>query len=491
MRRQPQLLKIITDAEVDRIHETSLAILEEVGVEFPNRAVLELFAAAGASVDFDSQVVRIPASLVETALRTLPKDFTVTPADGGPPIHLGDGDLKLSMDCTDQIVDLRRNQKRRGTQEDILQGIMVANALDNVRLATGYVLPHEVPQSAGDVIGYQLLYTYSKKAVATWIYSSRSADYIIEMAKIVAGGAEQLKRTKLLTYFAEPVSPLRYAPHTLEIMLKMAVYECPIYLGPMVTAGGSGPVTLAGTLALHNAEILHGLTLIYLLNPRQPVIYSCHTHALDLSRGTIQYGSPEQALLACAAAQLAQKYGLAVCGNVMLADSNTADYQAGFEAGATAAYALAAGWDMLGFLGFGTIGVVGAGVGHSLEMMIIQDEALSYLKRMLASFEVTDDTLALDIIRDAGIGGNFLALPHTAEHMRRELWRSGGIFPRLDFQTWADAGAKETLDRAAGRLDEILRDFPPEPVLEPEKVEQIRAIRDRAEADARRREGTL
>ena len=351
MRKQPQLLKIITDAEADRIHETSLAILEEVGVEFPDRRVLDMFAAAGASVDFDRQIVRIPASLVETALQTLPKDFSVTPADGGPPIHLGDGDLKLSMDCTDQIVDLRHNTKRRGTQEDVLKGIVVANALDNVRLATGYVLPYDVPQSAGDVIGYQLLYTYSKKAVATWIYSSRSADFIIEMAKIVAGGEEQLRRKKLLTYFAEPVSPLRYAPHTLDIMLKMAAYECPIYLGPMVTTGGSGPVTLAGTLAMHNAEILHGLTLTYLLNPRQPVIYSCHTHALDLSRGTIQYGAPEQALLACAAAQLAQSYGLAVCGNVMLTDSNMADYQSGFEAGATAAYALAAGWDMLGFLG--------------------------------------------------------------------------------------------------------------------------------------------
>lgn len=485
MRKQPQLLKIITDAEVDRIHETSLTILEEVGVKFPNQQVLDLFESAGASVDFDRQVVRIPATLVETALRTLPKDFSIIPPDGGSPIHLGDGDLKLSMDCTDQIVDLRRNVKYRGTQEDIIKGITVANALDNVRLATGYCLPHEVPQSAGDVIGYQFLFTYSQKAVATWIYSARSADYIIEMAKIVAGGAEQLKQKKLLTYFAEPISPLHYAPHTLEIMIKMAEYECPIYLGPMVTTGGSGPVTLAGTLALHNAEILHGLTLIYLLNPRQPVIYSCHAHTLDLRRGTIQYGAPEQSLLACAASQLAQKYGLAVCGNVMLTDSNVADYQAGFESGATAAYALAAGWDMLGFLGFGTIGVVGSGVGHSLELMIIQDEALSYLKRMLASFEVNDETLALDVIREVGIGGNFLAQPHTVRHMRRELWRPGGVFPRLDYQTWAGSGAKSTLDRAAARLDEILTNNPPVPVLDPDKATLLKEIRDQAEEEAR------
>jgi trimethylamine--corrinoid protein Co-methyltransferase len=486
LRKQPQLLQILTGAEIERIHETSLTILEEVGVHFPDARVLGLFEDAGARVDFERQVVRLPAALVETALRALPKDFSTTPPDGGPPLNLGDGDLKLSMDCTDQIVDLTHNRKRRGTQEDVLQGIAVANALDNVRLATGYVLPHEVPQAAGDVVGYQLLYTYSKKAVATWIYSARSAAYILEMAQVVAGGAEALKEKKLLTYFAEPVSPLRYAPHTLQIMRMMAKYECPIYLGPMVTAGGSGPVTLAGTLALHNAEILHGLALIYLLNPRQPVIYSCHAHALDLSRGTIQYGAPEQALLAAAAAQLARKYGLAVCGNVMLTDSNTADYQAGFEAGATAAYALAAGWDMLGFLGFGTIGVVGAGVGHSLELVIMQDEALSYLQRMLRSFEVSEETLALDVIRQAGIGGNFLAQPHTARHMRRELWRPSGIFPRLDYQRWAKAGAPTALDRARSRLEEILSAYEPEPVLAPDRVERLREIRQAAEARARR-----
>ena len=336
----------------------------------------------------------------------------------------------------------------------------------------------------GDVAGYQLLFTYARKAVATWIYSARSADHILEMARVVAGGTEALKRKKLLTYFAEPVSPLRYAPHTLEIMCKMAQFECPIYLGPMVTAGGSGPVTLAGTLALHNAEILHGLTLTYLLNPRQPVIYSCHAHVLDLRRGTIQYGAPEQGLLAAAASQLARKQGLVVCGNVMLSDSNTADYQAGFEAGATAAYALAAGWDMLGLLGFGTLGVVGAGVGHSLEMAIMQDEALSYLKRMVASFEVNEDTLALDLIREAGIGGNFLAEPHTAKHMRQELWEPGGIFPRLDYEAWAEGGSKTALDRAEEKLAEVLRDYPPEPVLEPDKVRKLQEIRELAEAEA-------
>ena len=297
------------------------------------------------------------------------------------------------------------------------------------------------------------------------------------MAKIVAGGQDELRRKKILTYFAEPVSPLQYAPHTLEIVLKLTQYELPIYLGPMVTMGGTGPVTMAGALALHNAEILHGLTMIYLCNPRQPVIYSCHCHSLDLMRMVTQYGAPEQALLAAGACQLARRYGLAVCGNVMLTDSNLLDYMAGFEEGATAAYALVAGWDMLGFVGFGTIGAVGNGVGHSLEKVIVQDEALSYLKRMLRSFDATEETLGFSAIKEAGIGGNFLACDHTVRHMRNELWRGKGIFKNYDYTQWSKEGAESITDRAYARLEEILNEsMPLEPNLPEDNVAAIREL---------------
>jgi trimethylamine--corrinoid protein Co-methyltransferase len=365
-----------------------------------------------------------------------------------------------------------------------LRGIAVSNALDNVRLATGYCLASDVPDIAGDVAAYRLLWTYSKKAVANWIYSTGSARAILEMALVVAGGKEELRRKKLLTYFAEPISPLRWATHSLEIMLLLAEHECPIYLGPMVTVGGSGPVTLAGSLAMHNAEILQGLVAIHACNPRQPVIYSCHAHRLDLSRGTILYGAPEQALLAVGATQLAKRYGMAISGNVMLSDSNCPDYMAGFEAAATATYALAAGWEILGFCGFGTIGVAGSGVGLSLEHAIIQDEALGYLGRMVRSFDVNDDTLAVDLIEQVGIGGNFFAEEHTVRHMRSELWQDRGIFKACDYETWARNGAKTVLDRAHARLEDILATaLPLEPILEPGKTHELKRIEDRYSKD--------
>lgn len=485
-RKQPSLLKVITDREVELIHETSLKMLREIGVKYPNKEMLERFEGAGAEVDYTSEVVKIPEKLVYKALSSLQKDFSMTPPDEGPPITLGDGNLQLSMDTTPDIVDIMTNTKRNGTAEDTLKGIAVSNALENVRLATAYCLPSEVVQYASDVYCYELLWTYSRKPVSTWIYSSRSADYILEIAKLVAGGEDELRRKKLLTYFAEPISPFQYAPHTLDIVLKLAKYELPIYLGPMVTMGGTGPVTIAGTLALHNAEILQGLTMIYLCNSKQPVIYSAHCHSLDLMRMSIQYGAPEQALLAVGATQLARYYGLAICGNVMLSDSNLLDYMAGFEEAATATYALAAGWDMLGFMGFGTIGVVGNGVGHSLEKVIVQDEALDYMKRMIKSFDVNEETLAYDVIKKVGIGGNFSSEEHTVKHMRDEVWRSKGMFMNYDYEKWSKEGAQSIAERAHVRLNEILNKYLPlEPVLPANTIDSLKYLTRKAMEERR------
>lgn len=265
MRRQHQALEVLTPDEVESIHQTSLSILQDIGARFPNEEILGLFENAGAQVDYERQVVKIPGDLIEKAIQTLPKDFSITPGDAGDPVKFGDGKLKLCMDTCPDIVDYMTNTKRRGNISDTLKGIIVGNALESVRTVSAYCLPSDVPPQVADIVSYQLLYTYSKKPVSTWIYSSESADYVIEMAKIAAGGEEELRRKKNLTYFAEPISPLQYAPHTLEIVLKLTKYALPIFLGPMVTTGGSGPVTLAGTTAMQNAEVLQGLVMIYLL----------------------------------------------------------------------------------------------------------------------------------------------------------------------------------------------------------------------------------
>ncbi|MCL5987142.1 MAG: trimethylamine methyltransferase family protein [Actinobacteria bacterium] len=472
--------KILTDQEIEKIHKTSLRILNEIGISAPNDQILELLQNNGAKVDKEKKIAKLPTELVERTIKFQPKDFSVFPPDSGPPIEFGDSKLKLSMDTTPDIVDYIQNEKRRGTVEDVLKGICVGNALDNVRIVAPHCLPSDVPQHCADVICYKLLFTYSKKVCQTWIYSSRSADYVIEMAKVVAGGENELRQKKLVTYFAESISPLQFAPHTLEIMVKMANYDLPIYLGPMVSAGGSGPVTLAGTIALENAEVLAGMVLIYLLNPRQPVVYSGTAILLDLKIGLASYGSPEQAIMSMAFAQMARRYNMVACCLVHLSDSNLPDFQRGYEAAATLSFALSTGAEVIGIYGYGSIGVVGSGVGLSLHQEIMDNEGLSYMSRILRGVEATEDTLAFDLIKEVGIGGNFICTDHTYNNMRKEQW-SWDLFSRQSYSRWSESGKSDILKRSDDRLKEILTaNYPPQPVVDEKKINQLEEIVNRA-----------
>jgi len=460
-------LTILSEEEVEKIHQTSLRILEEIGLHIPNEEILSIIEKNGAEVDWDRSIVRFPESLVMRAVSGVGKDFTKSPAYWDKHIPLGKGEFILWMCSQPEVVELSRNIKRRGTHEDMIKGITVGNVLPNVGLVEPHGLPGEVPPKVVDVYCWRYLYTYARKPCHTWIYSTRSAKYVIEMAKAVAGGEEELKRKKTLLYFAETVSPLRYAPYTLEIMLLMSKYEVPIYIGPMVTAGGSGPVTLAGTVALCNAEILSEIVLVWLLNPNQALVYPGLASIIDLRRGLISYGAPEQALLAIAAVQMAKRYRMACCCNIHLSDSNLADFQRGYEAAATVAFALSAGVEMIGIVGCAGAGFMASNPGcQSLEQLIIDNECADYIKRILRGFEVNDETLAFNLMKKVGVGRTFIGEEHTVRHMREEHFFPT-LFNRKSYHEWQADGSTSIAERARKRLEAILaKNYPPDPVID-------------------------
>jgi trimethylamine--corrinoid protein Co-methyltransferase len=458
-------LAVMDEKEVGRIHDASVWILGKIGMLIPDKDILELLEQNGADIDWDKQTARFPVNLIDDALKGINKNFKQASAYFDRHIELNRGECILWMCSMPEVVDLEKNVKRRGTHEDMMKGITVGNVLPNVGVIEPHGIPGEVPSHIVDVYCYRYLYAYSKKPCSTWIYSERSARYIIEMAKVMAGSENNKKLP--LYYFADTVSPLRYAPHTLKIMKLMARHKVPVYIGPMVTAGGSGPVTLAGTVALCNAEVLSQIVLVWLLNPDQALVYPGISTILDLRNALISYGAPEQALTAIGAVQMAKYYGMGCCCNIHISDSNMCDFQRGYEAAATAAFALSAGVEMLGIVGYGAAGLVSSNPGcQSLEQLIIDNECADYLKRILRGFEVNEETLALDLIRETGIGGTFIDKEHTVRHMRDEHFFPD-IFNRDAYSTWVKNGAKSTLEKAKARLKEILdENYPPLPVID-------------------------
>ena len=469
------------DDEVKDIHRTSIRILEEIGLHIPHEDTLYLLEHNGALIDWESQVARFPESLVQKAINGIKKDFKDAPAYFGKHIELDQGEFILWMCSEPEVVDIMKNEKRHGTHEDMMKGITIGNVLPNVGLIEPHGLPREAPSYLLDIYCFRYLYTYSRKPCSTWIYSAGTARYIIDMAKIIA--RKKNEKQLPLIYFAETISPLKYAPHTLEIMKLMAENNAQINIGPMVTTGGSGPVTLAGTIALENAEVLSLITLVWLRNPEQALVYPGISSALDMKTALISYGSPEQALLPMAAVQMAKHYGMGCCCNIHLSDSNTCDFQRGYEAAATAAFALASGVEMIGTVGYSGAGFMATNPGcQSLEQLIIDNECADYLKRILRGFEINEETLAFELIREVGIGGTFMDKLHTVEHMKEELFFSD-LFNRDPYNTWQDKGATTIAERAHVRLKELLdKHYPPEPVIDRNTEKLLEEIYQEASA---------
>jgi trimethylamine--corrinoid protein Co-methyltransferase len=241
----------------------------------------------------------------------------------------------------------------------------------------------------------------------------------------------------------------------------------------MAICGSSGPVTLAGTLAQENAEILAGVVISQLLAPGLPVTYWGIPHILDPATANMVFGGPEQGLMAAAITQLGKSYGLPVGVNVGLTDAKIPDAQAGLEKGMTLLMGALAGADI-----FGHMGIAGMDQGSCLAQLVIDNEMMGHMRRTLKGVTVSDHTLALDVIREVGIGGHFLAEEHTARSFRDEFF-----FPRLcdrnQWEPWIASGGTTMLERAIAleeRLATTHQVAPPEEAV----VAEIDAIVARA-----------
>ena len=258
--------------------------------------------------------------------------------------------------------------------------------------------------------------------------------------------------------FIEPISPLQLSKEGLDILVEFARTGLPVGFGPMAMTMATAPATLAGTIAQENAEMLAGITISQLLSPGLPVTYWGIPHIMDPATGNISFGSPEQGLMAVAITQIAKWYGFPVGVNVGLTDSKLPDSQNGLERGMTLLLGILAGADI-----FGHMGIVGADQGASLAELVMNNEMIGYLKRIMRGFEVNKETIAFEVIRRVGVGGHFLEDEHTLRHFKEELWFPS-LFDRNNWEIWKGKGGNSIVERAVKKKEEILNEHKIEPL---------------------------
>jgi trimethylamine--corrinoid protein Co-methyltransferase len=434
MKQLRALVEILSPDELQAIHGASLDILARTGVRLPYEDCLGLVCKQGAVVDFERQAMRVPISVMEEFVREL----RVAAAPARDPLVRGPirGDISPQV----HVVDYATGSRRPGTSGDILRGIALVEHLANIPRSNAVCVPSDVDPLVSDLHAYLLLYLHAKKPGGTYILSPRTASCIMDMA-------ETLGRRE--TYLVETVSPLAFRRETLEMALLFAGRRHRLAIAPMVMAGTTAPATLAGACTLMNAEILASLFVCRALSGETPPWYVHGSHAADPHTLLCSFGSPAQSLLGIATAQLGAFYGLPAGSNTGLSDSLQPDFQCGMEKLSSAVFSCLAGT-----VAIGCQGIAGADQGFSFEQLVLDDEWLDAYNFVLGGFTADRESIAADLIRTVGIGGTFVAEPHTAEHLRESWWRSK-LFRRVGWDVWKSGGAETCLERAHRRVEEL------------------------------------
>jgi trimethylamine--corrinoid protein Co-methyltransferase len=450
---------VLDDKKIGLIHRTSIGILGTVGIVIPHKEMRNLFRAAGAVVDDAAECVKIPEKLVMSSLATAGKKFTLYGRDLARTAVFGEGKRNYNATAGEALwIDDHTGERRYTTIDDVRAAARLGNSLPDLNIVGAMADPKDIPTSYRCVEVAAEMLKLTTKPITFWFHDRASAKFLIDLFAAVRGSVEEVARHPFAYPFLEPISPLRFPANGIDLLFETCKVPLPVPIGPMAQVGLTAPGTLAGTLALENAEILAGVCVTQLIRPGTPVCYGGIPHAYDMRTTQMVFAGPEQALMAVAMTQMGKHYGLPVYINVGLTDSKTVDAQAGIEAGITLATGAMAGADI-----FGHLGICGVDLGTSLTMLAMQHEVIGYVERMMRDFEVSEETLGLDVIRSVGPGGNFIAEEHTAEHFRKELF-----FPKLlnreFWDPWVADGRRDLRAKALDMVDGVLATHQPVPM---------------------------
>jgi trimethylamine--corrinoid protein Co-methyltransferase len=302
-------LSVFTDAEMDDIHLASLEILERTGVWVEADDALDIYADGGCVVDRETRMVRIPPYLVEDSIRSCPPKSFLCGRDPGMDIVLEAGRVYVSnFDEGIMIVDTRTGEYRHPVLQDVREAARLVDALSDIDTYESAVHPTDVPEQTASLHKWEAAILNTGKPVGTEATSAYDVKKLIELATVISGSEDEFRRRPLIGFGVCPVSPLKLPRDATEVIIEASRAWCPDTILSMAMSGGSAPVTLAGTLVLHNAEVLSGIVLAQLTERGCPITYGSSTTAMDLKLAAACVGSPELALFSAACAQIARRY---------------------------------------------------------------------------------------------------------------------------------------------------------------------------------------
>jgi len=435
-------LAVWDEAECRRLHEATLAVLVDTGVEVRHEPALELFRAAGASVD--GRRVRIPSRLVDTALASAPREWLLKPRGGDTgALVLRDGEVYYGTGSDVLYVrDLETGERRRARRADVEGMAALCERLPNIDFVMSMGLPEDAPREIDDLVQVVAMLRGTRKPLLVAPRDGSVLARIQEMATL-CGEKESF------AIYAMPSPPLMHDPDALTKVIGCAERLIPLVYAPAPNMGATAPRSIAGAVVVGNAETLSGLVLHQHVNRGAPFVYGIGSGSMDMRTMTDPYCTPDTLLAQQVAADLARHYALPSFSYAGMSDSKLLDEQWTAEAALSMAYGSLSRATLLHDVGY-----LESGLQSSYEAIVLGDELVGYARQFMREVPVDDYSLALDEIRTIGPGGSHLGTKYTRRH-HREFW-TPALLDHAVHDRWAAEGATTLGERVRARLADLL-----------------------------------
>ncbi len=459
-------LPILDEAGVDRIHDASIRVLEELGIELWSEEARELFRNAGAIVD--GEVVRVGRDIIDEALQTAPNSVTLTSRNANKRIELGGNKIAFGLVAGPPAVHDEINGRRQSNMDDYENFIRLAHYFNAIHIIGNQVAaPMELPANNRHLDTYRANLTLSDLSFhCTAIGRGRARDGIEMMAISRGISVDELAESPGVITVINVNSPRRFDEEMANGLMEMSSLGQVVSVTPFTLMGAMTPVTLAAGLTQQNAEALFGIALTQLVKPGAPVVYGSFTSNVDMRSGAPAFGTPEHAKANIASGQLARRYGLPYRSSNSSA-SNVVDAQAAYETQMSLWGSVLGGTNLI----YHAAGWMEGGLQASYEKLVLDVEMLQHMMEFLTPIDLSDEALAFDAMERVPTGGHFFGDPHTLERYETAFYA-----PMLsDWQNhgaWTESGAENATQRATKIWQTALSDYT-EPALEDDRREAL------------------
>jgi len=435
--REMQALNYLKEEDLEKIHQASLSILEKNGVEFHLEEAREILKKGGAKVE--GEKVFFPPEMVMEQVALAPSEFTLHARNPENTVVVGGNKTVHAPGYgSPYVMDYVQNERRNASYDDYVAFTKLAGNSTSLDVVGGVLVePNDIPDNIRHAKMLQAAVKYTDKCLMGSAMGGKKAQESLEMAGIIFGGVDKVRKNTALISLINTNSPLQFDPRMLEALMVYARNNQAMIIAALAMTGTTSAVTLAGSLVQQCAEILSGIVLAQLINPGTPVVFGSASSVVDMRTGNLAIGSPESVKMFSVIAQLARFYGLPSRGGGSLTDALIPDSQSGFESMMVLLTSIMGGINFM----LHSVGLLENYMTMSYEKFVIDDEMLGIVKSYGEGFPINEDTLAVDTIINVGSGGNYIADMHTFSHMKD--MRIPFISARENY-----AGAKELTDTA-------------------------------------------